>query len=146
MKSTKYKICKFCIKANKLDLIILKILQNKRLDEDDIKTICDRLFFLIDIKHLHLLPLDYINRILAYFRKLYPSKDFEEEMKLMNFFIAYFDKHRDASILFQYINFQKVGRQCLSIIMENYSDVFDFKCILIDVLKILCYSYANNSE
>lgn len=135
------------IQNHRLDLIVLVIVDKNDITPDDIKLVVNSLFEFIDNRQLFLLPVNFIDQILQFYRSQKPEDSIENERKLMNFFIEYLKKQNEkgeqASLLFRHINFSKVGQECLSYIMSDCQNMFDFKCIPVEVVKILCLSYAN---
>lgn len=131
------------IQEHKLELIILIILEKGSMTNEDIEAVVNRLFTFINNGHLLLLKIEFIDQILKYYRDKMPEDDIKNERILMNFFIDCLAHYGEpASILFKYVNFTKVGAECLSCIMQDYADTFNFKCIPNEVIKILCFSYA----
>lgn len=80
------------IQNHRLDLIILVIVDKNDITSDDIKLVVNRLFEFIDNRQLFLLPVNFIDQILQFYRSQQPDDSNENERKLMNFFIEYLKK------------------------------------------------------
>lgn len=140
------------INMNHIELLPI-ILNKKTLTSDDENKISKFLIEYIESEQLLSLSLTSIGRILSLYRINQKNKDDEDENKLqkerkiMNFIFLCLNKYSsDASFLFNYIDFQTVGEECLNIINEKYKSIINFQYLNNDILlhSIFNYKFENN--
>ena len=127
------------------ELLIQVINDRNNLSLEEERSIAFHLFFYIDNKQLLNLPINFIDRILQFYRKEVHKDDDEEnknEIKIMEFIFDCLDRYgRNASALFKNINFLKIGRIFLTKLLNEYHDTIDFAFIPNTVIQSLCESY-----